>query len=161
MGLSSYTNDPRTYKRACRFYREAVEDGWEHGAAVLGIPEELSAWVARDEFLLTVFMRDRSSGMTGTWEYDAGVWGVGPDRLPIAVPPRYDMELLRKALRICAVCGAEDVDTGQLDWRTRACSHCIEESQKKPLETPKKPAPPPVPKENPKRPVGLFSSGIS
>lgn len=104
-----------------------------------------------------ILMRNKDHGCTGCWAFDAGVEVVGPDRLPVLVPARYSWEELQRALRRCGACGAEDVDTAQLNWRTRACFSCIEKDRRKPAEVPMAP----VPKESPKRSVGLFSSGIS
>lgn len=123
-GEVSYTNDPRLYKRARRYYKEAKADGWKSNPAYPDFPEEDSAILTKRGFSLFIMMRTKDSGCTGYWEYDVTIDGLGPDRLPIILPKRYDWKGIKRAWRTCHECGATKVNTIQWNWRKRVCVPC-------------------------------------
>jgi hypothetical protein len=126
--------DRRTeHLRLCREWREAAEaDGWEFQPTYMTEAVERAFRGTREGFVIQGICR------SGNERYPAPsasihIWG--PDGLAIKPPLTYDMEAIRRGVRVCGYCGADDVDTVRVGFAGRCCRAC-EPTVRPRVETP-------------------------
>jgi hypothetical protein len=127
-----FSNNAADLEAVRQWVADAVADGWEINPTYRTEPVESAATLDKNGFRAMVLMRDRGEGETDRgWRYEAKVSAWGPDGLAIRVSRKYDFALIKKALRRCAECGKEDMDTQRVGFAGRVCSDCLPEARKK------------------------------
>jgi hypothetical protein len=104
-------------------YRLAAEaDGWVFRPTYYGHePMEQAFTGDREGFTLSGLCRPGKPDK----EMPSAVINIyGPDRLAIEPPLIYDMEEIRRRLRWCGYCDAEDVDIVSVGFAGRVCLAC-------------------------------------
>jgi hypothetical protein len=116
-------------KEAADAYRDAaVANGWsikptyeEHE------PVTSAASLDKDGFHMSILARTNDlklyPNVKRLYDIDISIWG--PDGLAINPPLHYDMEAIRKGVRICSHCGKTDVDTVRYSFAGRCCKECL------------------------------------
>lgn len=119
------------HEEVVAFRDAAVADGWsieptygEHESV------DRASRLKKDGFLMMILTRTPVEGDFFRHRYESEVSIWGPDGLCIAPPSKYDMEEIRRGLRICEECHATDVETFRVSFAGRCCAKCLPAARK-------------------------------
>jgi len=113
-----------TLEEVYAWRKAAIADGWKAEATYQTEDISRAMKLTKDGFLVQTLTRPiETNGMRKRSE--AVLCGWGPDKLQVHLPVPYDMEKIRKALRRCDHCRAEDVDTQRYSFAGRCCAACL------------------------------------
>jgi hypothetical protein len=120
MDEHGFTNDEKFITLANQWKDDAIIDGW---SIYPDKPNE-------DIYFLTHPEGFRASGYTKIQEpnslkkFHVRILVWGPDRLAIKSSLKYNMNNIRKGLKICNYCNNENIETMKVGFDGRACLTC-------------------------------------
>ncbi len=126
-----FTSDKTRLKAARQYRLDALADGWieekpEHSKDPLNQYSHLS----RDTgWKMHVMARINPEGSTSKYQCSVDVWG--PDGLVVRTPNVYSREELKRGVKHCNVCGADNVKTQRYSFAGRGCKSCCEKPEQR------------------------------
>ncbi len=114
--------DAQEMKRVQDFRDAAIKDDWLIEPTYPGYEDmSYASSLSKDGWNMMILTRPNEASID--------IWA--PDKMSITVPKEYNFEEIKRMVRHCENCGADDVDTQRYSFAGRCCANCRPEMAKK------------------------------